>query len=137
LLTKFHFGNILAIRYINGHEAYPGVQEDTLHLKPKDRQTMKTNISLEVAVKTYETLMSQRAFQEGYAAFMAGVERTAIPGRMNVYSGNWVEGWIAASQDAAAQPGAAKSMDDQTAFVGARIPLVRSAATVLSLRGLN
>jgi ribosome modulation factor len=97
---------------------------------------MDAKLLLEESVKTYEAMLSQRAFQEGYAAYMAGVESHAIPARMNVFSGNWVEGWMAASQDAITQPGAAK-FDEKQTHVGARIPLVRSSATVLSSGHLN
>jgi ribosome modulation factor len=97
---------------------------------------MNAKSSFEETVKTYENMLSQRAFQEGYAAYMAGVERTAIPARLNVFSGNWVEGWLAASEDAATQPGAPKSIDDQ-AHAGFRIPMVRNAALVHSTERLN
>jgi ribosome modulation factor len=86
---------------------------------------MKATGTLEQSVSAFETFLSERAFQEGYAAHMAGAARTAIPERMNVFSGNWVEGWQAAAQDAlAAHESFAKPVAPSTF----RIPLLNSAA---------
>jgi ribosome modulation factor len=45
-------------------------------------------------------MKNTRAFQEGYAAYIAKFARHA-PARFGVFSGHWVEGWEAAAIDAA------------------------------------
>jgi ribosome modulation factor len=64
---------------------------------------MKLVQSFEEAVSVYNAFLSQRAFEEGYAAALAGVPRTQIPEGMNVFSGKWVEGWLSATFDTSAQ----------------------------------
>lgn len=95
---------------------------------------MKTTGTLEESMKTFETYLSERAFQEGYAAYLAGAAHTAIPERMNVFSGNWVEGWFAAADDARAVP---TSPEEQVAPTSFRIPLLNSAANNSRVHRLN
>ncbi len=68
---------------------------------------MNVALSFEEAIAVYNTFLSQRAYGEGYAAAAAGVPRTKIPENMNVFSGKWVEGWLAATLDVSAQPAGA------------------------------
>lgn len=90
--------------------------------------------TLEESIKTFETFLSERAYQEGYAAYLAGAERTAIPDRLCVFSGNWVEGWIAAAHDATAS---AESSGVQAVAKSFRIPLVNSSVNNLRPLCLN
>lgn len=90
---------------------------------------MKAASTLAASMKAFETFLSERAFQEGYAAYLAGASHTAIPERMNVFSGNWVEGWFAAAHDANA---AHASPEAQVAPSTFRIPLLNSAVSALA-----
>lgn len=87
---------------------------------------MKTTGNLAESMKTFETFLSERAFQEGYAAYLAGASHKAIPERMNVFSGIWVEGWFAAAHDAKALQASPEAQVAPSTF---RIPLLNSAAT--------
>ena len=68
---------------------------------------MKVVQSFEEAVSVYNAFLSQRAFAEGYAAALAGVPRALIPESLSVFSGNWIEGWLAATLDEPDQPAGA------------------------------
>lgn len=85
--------------------------------------------TLEESILVLQTFLSNRAYQEGYAAYLACASRTAIPDRLNVYSGNWVEGWIAAAHDAKAKTASPKQAS-QTTF---RIPLLDNGAGRFSM----
>lgn len=85
--------------------------------------------TLEESISVLQTYLSKRAYQEGYAAYLAGATRTAIPDRLNVYSGNWVEGWIAAAHDAKATTASSKQASETTF----RIPLFDNGLDKLAM----
>jgi ribosome modulation factor len=91
---------------------------------------MIAQLTLEESIQTFETFLAERAQKEGYEAFGAGVERTDIPARLGVFSGYWVEGWLAAAR-AAAKPGSEKEQPFADIYQGFKIPLLTSVAPAL------
>jgi ribosome modulation factor len=99
---------------------------------------LEKEVSLEESYKIYSEYVSRRAFQEGYAAFIAKIAKSEIPSRVGIYAGKWVEGWLAASLDASSQPGAAKTVDESPRTSGiAWMPSVNAAAMELQAHQLN
>jgi len=94
---------------------------------------MISQLTFEESIQTFETFLAERAQKEGYEAFGAGVDRSDIPARLGVFSGYWVEGWLAAAR-AAANPGSEQEQPFADAYQGFKIQRLTSA--VPSLLGM-
>jgi hypothetical protein len=97
---------------------------------------MRTQLSLEDSIRSFETFLADRAFQEGSTAFADGVKRTEIPSKMGVFSGYWVEGWLAAAQKAATGTQTAPRPFEDT-YRGFQISRVSTAVPALAGTALN
>lgn len=91
---------------------------------------MISHLTLEESIRTFESFLAERAQKEGYEAYVAGVDRSKIPERLGVFSGYWVEGWLAAAKDAATQ-GSSQEQPFAGTYQGFKIPRLTSVAPAI------
>jgi ribosome modulation factor len=91
---------------------------------------MISQLTLEESIRTFESFLAERAQKEGYEAYVDGVDRSKIPERLGVFSGYWVEGWLAAARDAATRD-SVKEQPFADTYQGFKISRLTSVAPTL------